>query len=184
MKKGKTILFLTFLVLFLLTGSVFICSAEKPYEVKIAFPTLGGNTQDVERVEEALSEITMEKINVTVSLLPLRIGNFNQQINLMLSGNEKLDLMSMMATVSMYQSQGHLLPLDDLLNEYGQDIKEIIGPELLEATTFDGKTYAVVPNRGYASGVGLLIRKDLLDKYNVDPAELQKKTDNIDDIVE
>ncbi|HLV10331.1 MAG TPA: ABC transporter substrate-binding protein [Halanaerobiales bacterium] len=121
-----------------------------------------------------------------VELLPLRIGNFMQQINLMLSGNEQLDLLATMGSnmLSIYESQGHLLALDDLLNEYGKDIKELVGEDLLQATTFYGEIKATLPIRGYASGVGLLIRKDILDEYNISVKELQNKVDSTDNLVE
>lgn len=44
--------------------------------------------EDMDMIEEALNEQTRKKINVEVELVPLSLGTYNQQINLMVSGNE------------------------------------------------------------------------------------------------
>ena len=51
------------------------------------------NQDELQKVEDAINEISEEQINVHVSLLPLSLGQWDQQINLMVSGNEQLDLM-------------------------------------------------------------------------------------------
>ena len=42
--------------------------------------------EDMDMIEEALNEQTRKKINVEVELVPLSLGTYNQQINLMVSG--------------------------------------------------------------------------------------------------
>ena len=73
----------------------------------------------MDMIEEALNEQTRKKINVEVELVPLSLGTYNQQINLMVSGNEKLDLYIMFGgDFSSAISQNKLLPIaQDTLQE-------------------------------------------------------------------
>lgn len=48
---------------------------------------------DVQMVEDAINEITREKINAEIDLTIVDMGNYAQQINLIVTSNEKLDLM-------------------------------------------------------------------------------------------
>ncbi|HLV10010.1 MAG TPA: hypothetical protein VKY40_07370, partial [Halanaerobiales bacterium] len=92
MRKRKLFLFVLLLMVLLLGSGVFVnqttLASEETDELVVSFPIVYGNYKDVDLVQEEISKITREKLNVKVELLPLRIGNFMQQINLMLSGNE------------------------------------------------------------------------------------------------
>ena len=69
------------------------------------------NYADVQAVSDAMSEITLEKINATVKLLPMDVVSYLQQMPLMLSGDEKLDtlLISQNFSMSSQIAQGCLL---------------------------------------------------------------------------
>ncbi len=56
----------------------------------------------------------MEKINATVKLLPISIGDYRQQKNLMLSGNENLDLLITSGRMGFngFASRGQLLEFE------------------------------------------------------------------------
>ncbi|WP_248930061.1 ABC transporter substrate-binding protein [Paenibacillus hamazuiensis] len=147
---------------------------EKPYEISMAFMTFS-NLKDVGLVQDEISKITKEKINATVKLVPISISAWNQQVNLMLAANENLDLIVTMASRN-YGSQvakGQLVPLDDLLNKYGQGIKDAVGPELLAATKVGGKIYGIPSMRDLATDFGISMRKDLVDKYKIDLSKVK-----------
>ncbi len=79
-----------------------------------------------QRVQDAINELTVEKINTEVTLLPIAIGSWSQQINLMIAGGDALDLLPTFyygsGTFDAMRSSNQLMPLNDLLEEYGQDI--------------------------------------------------------------
>lgn len=123
---------------------------------------------DTERIQEAINEITLPAINTTVKLNPINIGSYNEQINLMISSNEQLDLMCTFfagptAFASM-MSQNQLLPMNDLLEEYGQDILSVMRPDYMETTTYDGKTYGVPVNKDMVSNTYYAMRTDILEE--------------------
>ncbi|MBB6633392.1 ABC transporter substrate-binding protein [Cohnella thailandensis] len=150
------------------------------YELNVAFPIFGAVPSNMPEVEKAISDIAKEKIGATVKLTPISIGAWSQQSNLMLTSNEKVDLIYVSGTsFTGMVSKGQLLALDDLLGEHGPDIVATFDPEFLKATAINGKTYAVPSNKEMAVDYGLSILKRYIDKYKIDPTSI-KTLDDLD----
>ncbi len=155
---------------------------EAPVELTVAYITFGNTPGDLQLVQDEISKIAMEKINATVKLLPISIGSWNQQMNLMLTSNEKLDLI-VTGSGSTFGfgpqvTKGQLLPLDELLDQHGQGVKEAVGDDFIRAGSIGGKIYAVPSIRDLALNYGVLMRKDLADKHRIDVTAIQ----SIDDL--
>ncbi|MFE4714209.1 ABC transporter substrate-binding protein [Paenibacillus sp. NPDC056722] len=150
---------------------------EAPYEVTMAF--YGNEQKDMQEVQNEMNKLIQSKINATVKLLPIAVSNWAQQTNLMLASNEKIDLMftSSLFNYSTQVAKGQLTPLDDLLDKDGEGIKKALDPSQLSASKVDGKIYGVTPVRDLASDYGILMRKDLLDKYHIDAANIKNIND-------
>ncbi len=125
------------------------------------------NQDELQKVEDAINEISEEQINVHVSLLPLSLGQWDQQINLMVSGNEQLDLMPTFfggsTTLLSMKNSNQLMGISDLLDEYGQGILELVRPEYLATTTWDDEIYAVPIHRDIVPNFYINMRKDVLE---------------------
>ncbi|QYK64847.1 ABC transporter substrate-binding protein [Paenibacillus sp. S25] len=155
----------------------------KPYEVVIAF--YGNDQTDLQAVQDEMSKITKEKFNATVKLMPISLSAWAQQTNLMLVGNEKVDLM-FTSTLFNYASQvakGQLRPLNELLDKYGTGIKSALAPYQLEASQINGEKYAVANVRDMAAYYGINMRKDLVDKYKIDLTKI-KTINDLDGVFE
>ncbi|MBB6695597.1 ABC transporter substrate-binding protein [Cohnella xylanilytica] len=143
--------------------------AGAPYELTVAYFTFGSVPKDQQLVEAELSKLTKAKINATVKLLPISLSTWQNQINLMLTSNEKLDLMVLMGNSYANQAaKGQLVELDELLAQHGQGIVEALGPDYSNAAKISGKTYGVPTVRDLAASYGYMIRKDLADKFKLD----------------
>ena len=144
---------------------------EDTASIVVAYYCNGSNTSDVDAVEEAINAITVEAINTEVELMPFQSGSYNEQMNLMISSNEQLDLAPTFfagpTTFAAMTSQKQLTPLDDLLNEYGQDILSEIKPEYMETTKLNGVTYAVPVNKDMVSNMYLAMRTDILEQLGM-----------------
>lgn len=152
---------------------------SEPYEITVAFLAFQ-MPKEADLVAEEISKITKEKFNATVNLIPLSPSAFNQQRNLMLSGQQKLDLIFVNGQdYSSLVSRGQLLPLNDLIEKHGQGVKEVLG-NYLEAARIDGEIYAIPSVRDFAASYGIIMRKDLVDKYDIDVASIQ----TLDDVEE
>ncbi|GAA3404535.1 ABC transporter substrate-binding protein [Paenibacillus hodogayensis] len=148
----------------------------KPYELTIAYP--GENQKDLSLVQDAINQIALRKINATVKLLPISFSAWAQQKNLMIAGNEKLDLIVTLGSEYTTDTvKGSLLPLNDLIDKHGSDIKNAVGKAYLKGAEINGKLYAVPSVRDFAAGSGVLMRKDLVAKYNIDVSSIRTLDD-------
>ncbi|BBI34801.1 ABC transporter substrate-binding protein [Cohnella abietis] len=145
-----------------------------PVKLNVAFLSVTGTPPDLKLVESEINKLTQAKINVTVNLIPINYGAYAQQVNLMLTSNEKLDLI-LVGSAFGYSSQvsrGQLLPLDKLLDENGPNIKKALDQAYLNAGKVDGKIYGITSIRDLASANGFTMRKDLADKHGIDASKI------------
>ena len=115
---------------------------EEPYTIVYAFD-VWVQQADWDLVEENLSNIVYDKIGAKVKLLPMTGANYQQEVNLMITSGEKLDLVNASArtTFSSDVTSNKLLGLDEeTVRKYAPDAMEVIG-DYMEATTVDGKIY-------------------------------------------
>lgn len=152
--------------------------AEKAVELNVAYPIFGATPKELNEVQDAINKISQQKINATVKLTPISFGNWEQQVNLMLSSNEKLDLM--VVTSNLYSNlvaKGQIVALDQMLEKQGQGIKKSMEPAYLNAAKISGKIYAVPTIRDFAGYNGLTMRKDMVDKYQIDVSKIKTLDD-------
>ena len=138
----------------------------------MAFFTAVEPSQDeLQVVEDAINKISESEINVHVDLLPVSIGNYDQQINLMIAGNEKLDLIATFfagsSSFTSMQAQNQCMPLNDLLDEYGQDIAMLFDEDILETCSKEGELLGVPMYKDNVSNIYLSMRTDILEELGL-----------------
>jgi len=148
---------------------------EEPVEydkIVVAFRT---NTtvpseQDKAKVEEAINKITREKIGAEVELYIVQAGSYVQQMQLMLSGNEQLDVVGVhLGFLASAIDSDALLDLADLLKEYGQGITDVLPEELLRSGKYAEGQFVIPILADTAGGTNYyILNKDIVDKYNID----------------
>lgn len=143
-------------------------SEEEPVELVMSFWASVEPT-DLNPVFEKLSEYTKEKIGVTVKPFTVNMSNYPQQINLMLSSGEQIDLMCCYYEwfQSLY-SKGHLKELSTLVENDGQGIIDAIGWDFLKAGQIGEGLYGLTTNRDLAKEYGFLIDKEMAERNNID----------------
>ncbi|MDQ0897724.1 ABC transporter substrate-binding protein [Paenibacillus sp. V4I7] len=166
------------------TSSVSTDKATKdPYEITMAIPIFGAVPKDVEAVQAEINKISQAKINATVKILPISIGAWQQQMNLITSGGEKLDLaISFGASYGSAATTGKIVPIDDLLSKYGQGIQQAVAPEYLKSAQVGGKIYGTPNIKNYGGRTGIIMRKDLVEKYKIDVASI-KTLDDVEKVL-
>lgn len=95
--------------------------SDKPVELKMMYMVFNV-PKDINLVEDELNKLLQEKINVKVDLVPIQLTSYNQQLNLVMTSGEKMDLimtgyMGNTLTYSQQVAKGELLPMDDLLKK-------------------------------------------------------------------
>jgi len=156
------------------------------YELTMAFPIFGAIPADMDLVEAEINKLTQAKLNTTVTMLPISIGNFTQQMNLMTSSGEKLDLVFTFGIGGGYASDalnGKLLPIDDLLKQFGQGAVEAIGADYMESARIDGQIYGVPTLHSFAQQPAIFMRKDIVEKHNIDISAI-RTLDDLDAVFE
>lgn len=120
--------------------------------------------RDLQAVEEALNKISTEKIGVKVELYPLGFMDASQQVSLMISSNAQLDLIVCPNRPDFLSlvNKNMLLELDDLLDQYGQGIKEEV-PNAIPGGLVGNTLYGIPGLEKYGSINGLCIVKEVVD---------------------
>ncbi len=121
---------------------------------------------------EKLEELTNTDLNIR--LIPH--NGYSERMLLMLASDDKPDVMQ---GVGLYGSElgggveeGAFLPLNDLLEEHGQNLLEFIPEAAWEQMTHtDGQIYAIPEFLSKPSRRGMAIRMDLLEQTGLDIPE-------------
>lgn len=129
-------------------------------------------TEDMAEISAAISELTREKIGANVELY--RVGE-GSEMTLALTAGEAIDLVNYhtVGTLTAVVAAGYLMPLDDLLAEYGQDILGVVREDYLEACYVDGELFALPCLKNLARSVGFGTRKVILDELGIDPSTIK-----------
>lgn len=152
-------------------------------DLVIAYPLINGVPADNMMIQDAINEIVTPKYNDVIELMPISMGNYAQQMQLMLSSGEKLDAFVIQsAQFNNYLSSDQLTDLTDLIQEYGQGIIDAVGESFIDAGRIDGKLYGITTNRDLAVGHGgLMARKDIMDELGYTKEDI-KTIDDLDQL--
>ncbi len=156
-------------------------SAEEPVDLTMAFLVFGSVPNDMQKVNDAINEYLKEKINCTLTMIPINASNYSQQLDLMLTSDEKLDLFADGTILAFFNytshaSKGQLYPMNDLLPEHGQGIGEALG-DYIDAASVNGTIYGVATNRDLAARTSFICKTSLLEKYSIDSARIKTYAD-------
>lgn len=147
----------------------------EPYTVTLVLN--GSQQKDEERIEEKINEILVPAINAKLDIVVLPWGSAAQQLQLMLAGDEKIDVFYTNATSALqYMNSGQILDMTQLIENYGKNLKEIFG-DALSANKINDFTFGVPTQIERGSIPAIFMRKDIVEKYNIDTAAIKQPSD-------
>lgn len=148
-------------------------------QVTYAYATFNNipTEEDLDTVEEAINEITREKINVEVTLKPIFIGDFSSTVSLALQAGEKIDVFESIGDFNNCVSTGMALDITELIDTCAPETKELIGEEWLQACTADGKLYGIPTYKPIALTPMIIYRQDVADELGIDMKSLNSVED-------
>lgn len=139
---------------------------EDMADIIIVYPTMSTIQPGLSAVEDAMNEITESEINTHVSLRMIEVGNYDQQMNLMMSSGEQVDLAITMpagpSSFATMTSQKQLMDITNLLEEYAPRALAGVG-SLIGGTQINGHTYAFPAYKSFSSGIYINMRTDVLN---------------------
>jgi putative aldouronate transport system substrate-binding protein len=178
-----------FAVLIIFIAVAFFTGCSKDQEAS-AIPTItviGGSMgpiPGVPEVEAAVNAITEKEIGVRIKLSINEAGSYSQQVSLILSAQEKADLVTIFPggpiSFSVMVAQNQLMDIGDLLKQHGQDLlkaTEAVIPGYINATSVGGKVYGVSGFYNKVLNEYFLAREDILNKHNISIASLKSLDD-------
>lgn len=154
--------------------------AEKTGEyqkIVISFFDWTGAPAGIDRINEALSEHTRETLGVDVELMIIDSAAYSEDMKLMLSSGEQVDIFSTCGPGYMTcVNNGYTLDFeeDDIFQTYGKGIQEKVRAEYLDACRVGGVLYGAPPIKDYAIQTSAVcIGQEYLDAigYDYDAAE-------------
>jgi len=163
-------------------------------KVVVSFFDWTGAPAGIDRINEAISQHTRETLGLDVELLIIDSAAYSDDIKLMLSSGEQVDLFSTCGPGYMTcVNNGYTLDLEenDLLATYGAELNSLIRADYLDACRVGGVLYGVPPIKDYAIQTAtILVGTEYLEgagydvsKFETDDLGYYKATwDDVDDI--
>ncbi|OIA99658.1 ABC transporter substrate-binding protein [Paenibacillus sp. LC231] len=167
--KARTMLIL--LVLLMASVSVMTgCSDKKEGAAKLETVTILYPGERSDRMSEFLDNEFAEKmaadlgLKVEVTFVPW--AQYWEQKDIMLAANEPIDLYwDGLPDLSTIVNKKQAMVLDDLIEEYGQDMLKVLPMEQLQGATIDGKIHGIPSAYAPSSAMYQLVavRQDILE---------------------
>lgn len=156
-------------------------TSAKADPVELKWVLIGNQQEpDTDKICAEANKILLDKINATIKLDTFTWGDdYKTKVQTMLAAGEEVDIVftaSWAMDYYTYAANGALLPLNDLLAKHPQ-IEEILGTDFMNGSAINGVRYAVPTNKEKAHNWGFLLKKDLVEKYNVDVASIKSMAD-------
>lgn len=121
-------------------------------------------------LENELNDRLKQDLNMKLELTYIPWSNYSQKLELALSTGEDYDLFWYGAPfVSNYSTKGYIQPLDELLEQYGQDLIKHIPDGNFKQNEINGKLWAI-PSQAFTSAgkfSSVMVRQDLLEKVGM-----------------
>ncbi|WP_410495430.1 ABC transporter substrate-binding protein [Cellulosilyticum sp. ST5] len=151
--------------------------------IKLTWYFVGnGQEKDTALVETAINEYIAKNttLNCSIKLRCYDWTNYDKKMQQMINSAEEFDICFTSNWSNNYYiraSQGAFISLDSLLPTYAPKTTILLGEDYLKGTYVNGSCYAIPSNKEKATQYGLLIRKDLVQKYNMDSSKVKKLED-------
>lgn len=126
---------------------------------------------DFEMIAARADALIWEKCQFHVQFFPALIIDRNREMKQL----EKEGITIDVSTIT--DDENLCLDLEPLLPSWEQDILEIATEEEIEHTKRNGKLYTLPSRADYVASFGIVFRKDILDKYEINPENIRTLQD-------
>jgi putative aldouronate transport system substrate-binding protein len=152
--------------------------AKEPVTLKWRFP-FNVQTGQEEVFAEA-GKILKEKINTNVEFLAMDWGTYGDKMNVLINSGDPFDICWSSCWASDYfgnAAKGAFKELDSMLDKHAPKLKASMPAELWDAVRVNGKAYGVISYQTAVMAKGFWVKKDLADKYALDPSTIKSYKD-------
>ena len=166
----RTLCMLLALVMLLACSAMSTAVADDLPEAEVKMWVIGpGEQADADVVKERLNQILNEQVPNTKLTLSLIDGNgYEDMLSKALAASERIDIAwtGWMHNLTNMAFEGSLLPLNDLVTNYGQDIAAFLGEEGIKLHQLaDGELYQIISWQGLMGNrQGLYLPTELVNE--------------------
>ncbi len=148
--------------------------SEETAHIIVTYPYSTTEPEDLEKVQDAVNEITIPAINVEVEFKAIGMSDTFSNYSLWISSGETVDLMMIaFQDLKTYANSGQIDPLDDLLSEETTPVLWELSQEFPILTTVAGETYGITPvGVNYGDQPGLVMRQDWLEETGYETKDI------------
>lgn len=130
---------------------------------------------------EAAGKYIKEKLGINMNFVSLGFGDYDQKMQVLNAGNEEYDLAFTSSWCNNYNkniANGTIIPLDDLMKEYGKGTYALMSPEIWDLSRVDGKLYGVINQQIMGRSPCLIVPEDTLKKLGLSEEDFKVYTDS------
>lgn len=147
-------------------------SAKKLEQVNLTVLT-GGDQPDqpgFPAVSDEIAKATADNINVKLDVQTYAWGDYINKVDTMLAAGQEIDIyLTFDGKLQQDADKKQIIPLNDLLSQYGTDLKKVIPTDIWSDGTYKEKIYGVPALYPFIGIDCILIRGDLREKYKLSP---------------
>ena len=154
-------------------------ASDLPF-VELTWYCVGNQQSNPEPVFEKINEYLKEKLNCSLNLVTYDYGSYDEMMSVMSTAGEEFDICFISSWTFLFDDaarKGFLMPLDDLIEKYGQDYKAQVPEMYRKDAIVDGQTYGIVDYQIECNAYALEAQKEYLDKYNFDITKVKEMKD-------
>lgn len=145
-------------------------------EILMLWPGSNASPASLQEVEDAMNEIIAPVADAKVKLQIIEWGAYGDQINLMLSSGEKMDIFFNSDGIREQGQRGQLYDISNIVRIYAPEAYEAM-ERYIDACYFDGTLYGLPSYRDMAAQAGLVCRKDILDETGFQAEDIKTMDD-------
>ena len=131
---------------------------------------------DIQMVNDALNEYLVEKIGCKVNINYMTSADWEQKIPVMLSAGQDCGIVgfgSQSKSDYVVEAQrGSFYPLDELLQEYGQDTYALFPEAVWNGMKIQGQIYGIPSKKDNGYFISLIYNADMVEELNIDLSNL------------
>ena len=129
----------------------------------------GDTPNDLALINEEASKITREKIGANIEIKFIDSIAYTERLNMMMASSEDFDICQLSSNTYLKSYElGGLEEIGQYLKKYAPELMEQLPDYAIKAVTTETGIYVVPNQQIMAFGTGYYMRKDLVEKYNID----------------
>lgn len=158
-------------------GTVFASGAEETtgedtYE--ILWYHIGTASGESDKVFEAVNEYVEPRIGARVRRVLIGWGDYQQRMQTSIASGEPFDMLFTASWMNYnpWASNGGLYPLNDLLEDEGAPLVDLLPMEFIEGNKIDGELYGIAANKELAHQWAVVLNQRFVEKYDFEIPEV------------